>query len=63
MFPFIIFLGWGGGGGGGGEGILRFVCRSVHTIDLETGTQGSALLHAWSYKVRAGTGWPGVSTL
>ena len=34
-----------------------------HTNDLKIGTPVAALPGAWSYRVSAGTGWPGVSIL
>ena len=36
---------------------------SSHTSDLEIDTPVATLPGAWRYKVSAGTGWPGVSTL
>ena len=34
-----------------------------HTSDLKNGTPVTTLSSAWCYRVRAGTGWPGVSML
>ena len=36
---------------------------SSHTSDLKIGTPVASLPGAWHYRVRAGTGWPGVSIL
>ena len=36
---------------------------SSHTSDLKTGTPVATLPGAWCYRVSAGTGWPGVTTL
>ena len=36
---------------------------SRYTADLNIGTPVITLLGAWSYRVSAGTGWPGVSIL
>ena len=45
-----------GGGEGGGA-------RSSHISDLQSYTVVATLPGAWRYRVRARTGWPGVSTL
>ena len=37
--------------------------KSSHTSDLETGSPVAAPPGAWCYRVRAGTGWPGVRIL
>ena len=36
---------------------------SSYTSDLNTGSAVATLPGAWRYKVRARTGWPGVSTV
>ena len=41
----------------------RDFSRLSHTSDLKTGTPVATLSGAWHYRVRAGTGWPGVSVL
>ena len=48
----------------GFESLLRWdFSRSSHTSDLKTGTPVATLPGAWQYRVRAGTGRPGVSIL
>ena len=42
---------------------LRDFSGSSHTSDLQMDTRSVILPLAWRYGVRAGTGWPGVSTL
>ena len=43
---------------------LRFdFSGSSHTSDLKLDTPVATLPGAWHYRVRAGTGWPGVSIL
>ena len=43
--------------------LRRVFSGSSHTSDLKIGTPVATLPGAWHYKVRAGTGWPGVSIL
>ena len=40
-----------------------FIPGSSHTSDLNIGTPVATLPGAWHYRVRAGTGGPGVSIL
>ena len=43
--------------------LRRDFSRSNHTSDFKTGTPVATLPGTWRYRVRAGTGWPGVSIL
>ena len=40
-----------------------FFSESSHTSDLKSRSPVTTLLGAWRYRVSAGSGWPGVSTL
>ena len=40
-----------------------FLGGSSHTSDFKIDTPVDTLPGAWRYRVSAGTGWPGVSTL
>ena len=43
--------------------LRRDFSGSSHTSDLKIGTPVATLAGTWHYRVRAGTGWPGVSIL
>ena len=43
--------------------LRRDFSGSYHTSDFKIGTPVATLPGAWRYRVSAGTGWPGVSTL
>ena len=43
--------------------LRRDFSGSGHTSDLKIGTPVATLPGTWRYRVRAGTGWPGVSIL
>ena len=45
------------------ESRLRRDFSGCHTSDLKIGTPVATLPGAWRYRVRTGTGWPGVSIL
>ena len=48
----------------GFESHLRRIFSGLsHTSDFKIGTPVATLPGAWCYRVSAGTGWPGVSTL
>ena len=43
--------------------LRRDFSGSSHTSDFEIGTPVTSVLGAWCYRISAGTGWCGVSTL
>ena len=50
-----------GGTGFNSRFLRRAFSRSSYTRDLQISTPVATLPGAWRYKIRAGTGWPGVS--